>query len=524
MIRIDWSAGILGAASFLCVVGPMSARALDLEKLVMPGEVIQAHAHIESECSKCHAPFQAEAQADLCIDCHREIGNDIRDSAGFHGRAPGAAQAECNICHGEHEGRDADVVGLDRAAFDHDLTDYSLRGAHLRVACERCHAQEERFGQAPRACVECHRHDDSHRGKLGLDCAGCHSERSWLEARFDHGSTGFRLETRHSEVDCALCHPAEQYANTVRECQGCHRLNDAHYGRYGANCEGCHSPRGWTPSHFDHDRDTRFQLAGRHRDASCEACHSNGTKLVRISSDCVSCHRADDEHRGRNGPNCERCHSERSWNAENFDHARMAEFPLRGGHQDVKCRRCHTGTLGVEKLETACRACHHDDDVHQGQQGGGCGECHNERGWATQVFFEHDLTRFPLLGLHAVAACEQCHATPRYQDTRIECVACHSDEDVHLRRLGPACALCHNPNGWPLWRFEHASQTDFALLGVHGELDCHACHRAPAVAEVRLSRSCHGCHGHDDPHFGAFGRDCARCHGDTSWTDVKLGR
>ena len=151
MIRIHWSAGILGAVLLLCAVGPMSARAMDLEKLVMPGEVIQAHAHIESECSKCHAPFQAEAQADLCIDCHREVGDDIRDSAGFHGRAAGAAQAECNSCHGEHEGRDADVVGLDRAAFDHDLTDHSLRGGHLRVACERCHAQEERFGQASSA-------------------------------------------------------------------------------------------------------------------------------------------------------------------------------------------------------------------------------------------------------------------------------------------------------------------------------------------------------------------------------------
>ena len=50
-----------------------------------------------------------------------------------------------------------------------------------------------------------------------------------------------------------------------------------------------------------------------------------------------------------------------------------------------------------------------------------CGDCHGELGWGRDVFFEHDLTRFPLLGLHAVIACEQCHANPRFKDAEIVC-------------------------------------------------------------------------------------------------------
>ena len=48
----------------------MSTQAASIETLVMPGQVSEAHAGIESECSECHAPFSKTLQRDLCLSCH----------------------------------------------------------------------------------------------------------------------------------------------------------------------------------------------------------------------------------------------------------------------------------------------------------------------------------------------------------------------------------------------------------------------------------------------------------------------
>jgi len=501
-----------------------SSQALDFEKLVMPGQVIRGHSEIEANCRKCHSPFREEAQSTLCLDCHTEVANDLVESAGFHGLAAGASESDCSTCHPEHRGRDGDATEFDREAFDHDFTDYPLKGGHRRALCEGCHPVGRKYRAASVECGDCHGRDDVHGGKLGTRCGGCHVERSWMETRFDHGTTRFVLDGRHRDVDCALCHPGGSYENAATDCDGCHRLNDVHLGRFGPACEGCHSSEGWRPSRFDHDRSTKFALAGRHRAAACEACHSRGIFEWKLASDCIGCHRADDEHHGRNGPNCERCHVESAWSVAIFDHDRATKFPLRGAHRDVRCQMCHTGTMYQESLEGRCDACHESDDVHGRQEGTGCEQCHDEREWRARVFFDHDLTRFPLLGFHAVSACEQCHATPRFKDAEIGCVGCHEGDDVHLRRLGAACEQCHNPNGWSRWRFDHGAQTDFPLHGAHVDLVCHMCHQVPYAVASGLPRDCQGCHARDDVHSGAFGRGCERCHRDTSWDEIEVIR
>ena len=111
--------------------------------------------------------------------------------------------------------------------------------------------------------------------------------------------------------------------------------------------------------------------------------------------------------------------------------------------------------------------------------------------------------------------------TPRFKDAEIECATCH-DDDVHIGRLGSACEDCHNPNGWRLWRFDHAARTGFSVRGAHEKLDCHACHRVSIAQEEPLPVTCGDCHARDDVHFGGFGRDCNRCHGDGSWDDIEM--
>ena len=131
------------------VIGVVIASALTsaaqsqnlFERLVMPGPVVDGHAKLEKECGKCHEPFSRKSQTRLCLDCHKEIAADRTTSKGFHGRQPDAAKQECNHCHTDHKGRDADIVQLDRETFNHALTNFELRDAHKAVPCSGCHCQ-----------------------------------------------------------------------------------------------------------------------------------------------------------------------------------------------------------------------------------------------------------------------------------------------------------------------------------------------------------------------------------------------
>ena len=91
--------------------GTYGVRAQTLfEKLVNPGPVIEAHAKVEGECAKCHAPGQRSSQPGLCLACHKPIDSDRRLTRGFHGRDREASKVDCKQCHTDHKGRAAVIV------------------------------------------------------------------------------------------------------------------------------------------------------------------------------------------------------------------------------------------------------------------------------------------------------------------------------------------------------------------------------------------------------------------------------
>lgn len=454
--RTFWLAGAAALLLALALLGG-GARAQSLfEKLVMPGQVIRGHAKLEKDCNNCHVPFARQSQSDKCLDCHKEVAADRRSEKGFHGRNAQASRSDCRHCHGDHKGRDADVVGLDSETFNHAFTNFALEGAHKSVQCGSCHAKGSKFRKAPNACVDCHKKIDPHKGRLGDKCASCHAVADgWRKTRiFDHERTKFPLKDAHAKVKCQACHTGERYKDLATQCVACHRIQDVHKGRYGAKCESCHAPRKWTEVHFDHGK---------------------------------------------------------------------TRFPLRGGHAKAKCDKCHSGNLFTDKLETACAACHKKDDPHKGQLGERCETCHNDLGWRKKTAFDHDLTRFPLIGLHAAVPCEECHVSTSYKGTERACRACHKD-DHHRGRLGTDCAACHNPNGWAFWRFDHDRQTKYPLAGSHRGLECAACHTRESVAKAVAPRQCHACHAADDAHRGTFGRACDKCHTTTRFRQTRIIR
>lgn len=523
---LDMVACILAWLAGVAMTGAAHAQLSSLERLVMPGPVSAHHADTETMCTACHARFSREQQQDLCLACHTEITADIKDRAGFHGSAQTAGSA-CSDCHTEHEGRTADILGLDRGRFDHDVARFSLLGKHAELTCESCHTEDQpSFHAAETECHACHVEDDRHHGNLGTACADCHSETGWRDVRFDHqGVTGYGLTGKHAELTCAGCHVDEHYEGTPNTCSGCHAADDAHSGRNGPQCESCHTTRNWQETSFDHFTRTGFALAGGHAGLMCESCHEGNTLARQTPTQCVACHRDDDVHEGVNGAQCHDCHRVTDWSDITFDHARDADFPLNGSHALLSCASCHVQPVEAARPATQCIGCHAEDDPHAGQLGQSCASCHGEVAWKQQVRFDHDLTRFPLLGRHEQAVCQDCHATPAYHDAANQCVDCHRADDAHERTLGTDCGLCHNPNGWRLTTFDHDRQTAFALTGAHHGLDCSGCHREPAVdGVVRPSSTCGSCHRRDDVHDGEFGGDCAQCHTTTSFRDVGVLR
>ncbi len=508
-----------------------------IENALMPGEVIAGHAKYEHECTQCHVRFDKGAQVRLCLDCHKDIAGDIAAKVRLHGRLE---DRTCRSCHTEHKGRNARLAVIDKNKFDHNLTGFRLNGAHkdIQLKCESCHKPKTKFRDASKLCNDCHKKDDQekgHKGKLGTKCESCHNDKSWKEAKFDHEKTKFSLlGGKHAEVKCEGCHADKTYQQTPLTCNGCHKKIDqekGHKGRYGSKCESCHNDKGWKELIFNHDRDTRYALKGKHQQAKCNTCHSPEKGALyqqqKLPTKCIACHKKDEQdkgHRGGLGEKCETCHNERGWKNSNFDHDNT-HFVLRDKHKDAKCDTCHKGGVSGPnaklKLDKECVACHRkedDDKGHKGRYGAKCETCHTAKDWKST--FNHDReTKYALKGKHIQTKCDACHTPEKgavYNKTRLasQCIACHRKDDKHKGQLGNKCESCHNEKRWQDAPYDH-NRSRFPLTGSHARAECKKCHQTPAFHDA--PSACNACHEKEDKHKGRFGIKCEACHYTGTW-------
>jgi len=486
----------------------------------MPGQVVKDHAKWEEKCDVCHKLFDKSAQDGLCQRCHKDVASDVAQKKGFHGKRKG--QEECHICHTEHKGRQANIAPFNMKTFDHTKTDFLLLGGHTgkKVQCRSCHKPEKKYRKAPSQCYACHRKDDVHKGKLGTGCANCHTEKHWKDLKFDHRKTRFPLRGKHQKVKCEDCHQKQRFKNTPRTCYACHKKDDYHRGVLGKKCLECHAEQNWKVSTFDHARDTKFVLKGKHRTAKCEGCHKVPVAKVKTKSTCFACHRKADTHKGRFGKKCATCHNEKSWTVNLFDHTRDTKYPLRWKHRKVKCVSCHKGNLYKDKISTKCLACHRKDDTHRGRFGPKCATCHTEKTWKVSTFDHNRDTKFELKGKHVKGKdgqvkCESCHKESLY-DTKLatNCYACHKKDDKHRGQEGTKCEECHNEQKWKDVRVDH-SLTRFPLLGNHQLVPCKDCHSTTAFKDAPMA--CVKCHIKDDVHKRRLGPQCDSCHNSRDW-------
>lgn len=521
--------------------------------------------HLGKNCTKCH---QTSSWFDLTEDADLSFHDDTRYPLRGEHRRVG-----CNDCHGPFPGKKAVYKNMEFATcltsmchVDAHLGQFAYAPAKKRT-CEPCHTVD---GFTP-TIYGLARHQKSKYPLKGshqaVACDECHAEEQKLARKFP-SKVRRRLKRQERKVLVSTARFAFNDAATKR-CETCHA--DVHAGQFDprtnkAGCTFCHNEKSFTDVRFDHNKYSRFDLLGAHTRTECVECHRQGTlpngkqgTLYRgVARDCASCH--TDVHlaqfRDKKGKleACGTCHRETDFKEVLFVHNNpdFSDFPLKGQHQEVECNQCHLDLALTRKLKVTqykelprkCQECHdnyhRDDDtlkemVSRVENGAApdkkvidslteCADCHNERGWVDVRFTAHDETGFPLRGAHASTACQRCHDQGFESKQSHACTSCH--EDIHQGEFGEQCLGCHTEESWESTFdvFAHR-QTNFPLTGQHALIPCQECHPSTQVGFSTASAGCSGCHMDDyeqtaltviDHKSAGFPTDCQQCH--DPWT------
>ncbi len=353
--------------------------------------------HQQVVCVKCHQRIQDSKfpgdtdflrftglEYDACKRCHRDVHQNKFGN-------------ECQRCHSTSGWKNVSLT-----QFNHDSTDFALRGRHASVPCQQCHLPGKplKISRYTR-CSDCH--SDYHQGQFASRdrqgaCEECHTVAGFQPANFtvtDHQKTAYTLAGAHLAVPCNLCHKkivndhggqSIQFRFASTNCQSCH--TDIHQGTVAeylnkissqtglSGCEYCHTVLSWKTVNYDHSQ-TGFTLTGRHLAVTCNRCHQPRNNENRpeqisfksLSAQCANCHQ--DIHLGQFNADvsghvpCQKCHTPADWRSLQFDHNRDSRFPLQGAHQAVACDRCHPTAITADRkyirykpLDSSCKTCH----------------------------------------------------------------------------------------------------------------------------------------------------------------------
>ncbi len=236
----------------------------------------------------------------------------------------------------------------------------------------------------------------------------------------------------------------------------------------GLRCDACHTPGGWTPAKFAHER-TGFPLQGRHQAVACRSCHRRDWREP-VPESCAGCH--TDPHAQEFGLLCRSCHSEDRWQPLFLvDAHRRTQFPLSGRHATIPCQECHVEQRERTFTRTAvgCVGCHGGDlarasqtTINHGPLGQNCLSCHLPTSFSPARLVAHEPC-FPIGGtVHAPVRCVDCHVQSALvranlsgscRGVPVRCAECHVHakgvtDNQHVGVVGYAhaserCAGCH---------------------------------------------------------------------------------
>jgi hypothetical protein len=314
----------------------------------------------------------------------------------------------------------------------------------------------------------------------------------------------------------------------------------------------------------------------------CDECHKQLAAGIfyGLSTQCDSCHLKDwqsttNPPHASAGPafasgNCQGCHNFDSWLGAKFDHTTTG-FPLTAGHANVPCTNCHINNnynLQIAPTDCGNSGCHlstwrqTNNPTHSSAgpafAAANCSTCHDTITW-TDNTFNHSVTGFTLIGVHATTPCALCHVNNNYnltiQPTDCGNSSCHLTQWNSTQTLGgnvpnhvtagfpiTQCSSCHDTVNWADSTFNHTT-TGFPLAGQHSvpPLRCAQCHTNNNYNLQIASTDCanSGCHQTDwqntnNPVHPAAGAtfaaaNCSNCHTTashfttTSWNHSSTG-
>ncbi len=522
-------------------------------------------AHRQVTCESCHVDDVGGAFTALptdCVACHQPdySGAQTIDhvSAGY--------PTDCTRCHS--------TLGWgDAPAFDHAAASggFTLLGAHTGLRCASCHATPGMAPLFPAAtqddCVACHRadYDREHGGSaFPTTCLSCHTVDTWDDADFDHALTGFQLQGRHANLECAACHapgsrdlrfPAPSGQD---DCVVCHQADYDHEhagSGFPTTCLSCHNQQRWEGASFDHAT-TGFALVGAHEPAPCADCHGEPAQLSALPSgpeDCVACHQPDYDgaHGGSDFPvTCIECHTQASWEGATFDHVAIANgFALEGPHATAACTSCHSvpdyGLLfPTPSSQDDCAVCHQAD--YDGAHGGSsfpttCLDCHVPDTWSGATIDHGAIGNgFALDGPHATAAC-----TDRATRCRTTGSSSRLPRAGRLRGLPPGglrpastrarasrrrvSTVTHRaPGRGPRWTTSRcrAASTSWGPTPRRPARPATRCPTTRCSSRRRRTQNdCVACHQaeYDREHAGSgFPTTCLDCHASNTWSGATV--
>ena len=176
-------------------------------------------------------------------------------------------------------------------------------------------------------------------------------------------------------------------------------------------------------------------------------------------------------------------------------------------NQAVLCMNCHSDIASQVQNKQGLHG--RLDNVDQ------CASCHAEHKGRSfdptneaVKAFNHNLTGFPLDGKHGQIQCDACHMNNRYDQSKPDCVSCHTEPQVHTGLLGTDCQTCHNSNTWKPASFQARpfdhTNTRFTL-NLHAvdyagnPINCTTCHTGDPSQTT--TQSCITCHNNPDQNF-----------------------
>lgn len=405
--------------------------------------------HTTLECAKCHkpkSPWSSLSSATFkglptsCVGCHKD---------------PHRKQftAACTTCHTQSGWKKGFLL------FDHNRdSKFPLVAKHLTTDCAKCHKPETpwsplasaTFKGLPTGCTDCHK--EPHRKQFTAACTTCHTPAGWKKefVSFDHNrDSKFPLVAKHAQATCDKCHtpsaPGEalgfaRFTNLKTACADCHQ--DPHRGQFERNCTRCHAgPTTWKfdLNHFNHNKDTKFVLVGKHVTLDCIKCHKPqtpggplGSATFRgLGTTCQDCHPV--KHPESYGPSCMACHTLDVWPKKMKEFEHLLKNGLADKHLSLKCSVCHNEKrmpypIQSGKTKFTCYSCHQANDPHKGTLGTECAKCHSMTGWKGEhLIFDHNkMTRYTLDRDHQNVPCLKCHVRGRWKPLGMTCQNCHT--------------------------------------------------------------------------------------------------